>query len=822
MWYDRIIKIWDRGAGLRAALRLFAAQRVAALRAFLSGPCRSFVKRHQRPLTFIGSPVLFFVVSFVVLNLLFPLPRHIIEKDYSRVYLDRNGELLRIALSPSHKYRIKLSLDQISPHLKKGAVYYEDRFFYYHPGVNPVSVVQAAIANFRNKRVVSGASTISMQIARMIERKPRTFSAKIIEVFRAMQLETGYGKKELLEIYLNMIPMGGNIEGVGAGAWFYFGKSARELSITESAVLIGIPNSPNRNRPDRFPAEARDQACTVLSRIHEHMGLPKTLVSEMKKKDFFVARKKNPFRCPHLVEAADPGGFFTRFTIDLTVQTFCEDLLRRNLRQNRSQGIFNGAVIVVNNKTREVIAYVGSPDYYDKDHGGQINGAAILRSPGSSLKPFLYARAVEQGLVTPGKIVYDIPIELDEYSPHNFSKSSNGLVTTAYSLVHSLNIPAVRLEDRMKERGLKGLLKELFPRKKDLLLDESGLSLVLGGFAMTLEEMTALYMMLARDGLHSPLRFQMKSAAPGAAAEIASKRLLSDRACYIVSEILSRCHRPDLPYSWEFSPHHARAALKTGTSFGLKDAVCFGYNPDYTIGVWQGNVNNRGSSHLIGVRKAAPLVMEIFNYLTRNSDSWFVKPKGIAERKVCPVTGLKPGSFCGPYFKKDLFLPGISSEKQCRVHRRIRIAKKGNFQVCSNCLKRDDSGKDSLYREEVVEYWPAEVVSFLRKTGRKYSSIPGHNPACERFFVKDKPRIISPSAAARYEIDETLPLESQKIPLKAFIAQDAHRVYWFLGSRLIGEGDVDEAFFLAPRRGEFIISAIDSKGRSDSVTIRVH
>jgi penicillin-binding protein 1C len=461
-----------------------------------------------------------------------------------------------------------------------------------------------------------------------------------------------------------------------------------------------------------------------------------------------------------------------------------------------------------------VLAYVGSPNYFDSGHCGQINGAAIARSPGSALKPFLYARALELGLVTPEKMVYDIPITDEDYSPANFCKTASGPVPARQALIHSLNVPAVRLEREMGKEGLKHVLMKIYPIKKDLIIEKSGLSIVLGSFPLTLEDMISLYMMLAREGDYVPLKFHVREDAD----VISPRRILDRRACYIISEILSDCHRPDLPYSWEFAPELAKISLKTGTSFGLRDAWCIGYNPDYTVGVWLGNANNSGSSELIGVRAAAPLMIRILDHVTRSSDTWFKMPAGVAERKVCALSGERPGPFCNQGFKSDLYIKGVSSEQECQVHKAITVRKRDSVHVCSYCM---DEGP-AAYEQKIVEYWPPEVISFMRGGGYRYNQIPRHNPACQNFYAKDKPRIVRPAMSDEYVINERMPMDSQKIPLKAFAGQDTDKLFWFMGSTFLFESKADETCFLTRKRGVWIISAVDSMGRSDSVKIKIY
>jgi penicillin-binding protein 1C len=758
----------------------------------------------------------FLLGLFCIGDLMFPLPRRALDRDYSTVYMDRNGALLRILLSPSDKFRIRLTLKEMSPYLIRGALSYEDRYFYFHWGINPLSILRAIRTNITSGHIVSGASTITMQVARMMERRPRTFLSKIIESFRAVQLEFHYSKNEIMELYLNSIPMGGNIEGVGAGAYYFFGKSARELSPAESALLIGIPNSPNLNRPDRHPGRARKKMRRVLTRIHDDLGMSLHELLQAEEAHLEFTCRKFPFNCPHLVESGHRGNnpFFEQFTIDLNLQLFCENVMKNYYEIMRGRGIYNGAVIIASNKTREVLAYVGSPDYFDSGHGGQINGAAIPRSPGSALKPFLYARAMELGLVTPEKMVYDIPIADEDYSPANFCKTASGPVPARQALIHSLNIPAVRLEREMGMEGLKHVLKKIYPIKKDLIIVKSGLSIVLGGFPLTLEEMVSLYMMIARGGEYAPLKFHARDDA----GRISSRYILDRRVCYIISEILSDCLRPDLPFNWEFAPELAKIALKTGTSFGLRDAWCIGYNPDYTVGVWLGNANNSGSSGLVGVRAAAPLMIRIMDHITRSSDAWFKKPDGVAERKVCALSGDKPGPYCNQGLKIDWYIPGVSSEQECRIHKAITVRKRDGVQVCPYCM--DEA--PSAYEQKIVNYWPPEVISFMRKGGYQYSRIPSHNPACQNFYAKDKPRIVRPAMHDEYIINEHMPLEAQKIPLKAFTGQDIDKLFWFMDTTFLFQGKADETCFLTPKRGVWVITAVDSLGRSDSVKIKIY
>ena len=384
-----------------------------------------------------------------------PLPDESRPGDWSSALLSSQGRLLRLTLTSGGRYRIRLGLDEVSPEVVQGFLRYEDRWFYWHPGVNPVAVLRAAGLNLRRGRVVEGASTITMQLARMLERRPRSFRAKLLETLRALQLEARYSKREILERYLNSVPMGGNIEGVGAASLLYFGKLPRELSLSEAALLVSLPRSPSTRRPDRAGPAARTGRDQVLARI----GAAADAVAPPSR------RLENPLLAPHWVQrlapdlAREPG--IRVSTLDDGLQDLAEETLRAAGPELRRIGVHNGAMVIVQNQGAKIRAYVGSPDYGDA-HEGQVNCADALRSPGSALKPFLYARAMEAGLISPHSTLYDIPRDYGGYRPVNFLGTYIGPVSAQDALIRSLNTPAVWLEASMVAQpggGLEALLK---------------------------------------------------------------------------------------------------------------------------------------------------------------------------------------------------------------------------------------------------------------------------------------------------------------------------------------------------------------------------
>jgi penicillin-binding protein 1C len=741
----------------------------------------------------------------------FPVPRQALEHDYASLHLDRRGQLLHISLSATDKYRLYLPLEEISPFLRQGFLAYEDRYFFWHQGVNPPALLQAFLSNVRHGRTRRGGSTLTMQLAKLLEPKPRTLRSKIIEIIRAWQLEGLYSKRRLLELYLNRVPMGGNIEGVGAAAYLYFGKPADELSLAEACLLIGIPKSPGRFRPDQHPEQARAQRNRVLARIAPQLRIAPARVEQSLNAEVISGRRANPFHAPHLVLKPSPyeNHFVRVYTVNPQLQDFCAQQLSSAHQQLKDWEVHNGAVMVVDNRSMQVLAYVGTRDFKDA-HGGQIDAAAIRRSPGSLLKPFLYARAMEQGLVTAQTWVADVPRNYDGYEPDNYDRRSRGPLPAEEALLLSLNNPAIHLEAAMGTDGLQGLMKKSCLAGWRLEQKQPGLSLVVGALPMSLEEMVQLYTVLANQGRLRQLQYYTSEAGePNVGV-----RLLSEEACFLISEILAKQYRPDLPQAWEFTANRGKVAYKTGTSFGMRDAWTIGYTPDYTVGVWLGNVDAQGSSALLGSRVAAPLMIEIMNELTRYRDSWFTKPAAVGTRLVCARSGEKAGPYC-LQTRSDYFIPGISREHICQIHQQIIVDQETGWEVCPDCMRKDPSA----YRTEILEVWPPEIASFLRKQGQAMSVRPSADPKCQA-LARGSLKITSPMPGGIYRITKALPRNRQRIALEV-ASQQEDPVYWYLNDQLVGQSHPDQPLFITPLPGEHQLTAVNTLGQTDQVVFRV-
>lgn len=750
-------------------------------------------------------------IAFVVLTLIFPLPEEKFAPPASVMVLDKSGRLLCAFTSKDGKWRMQVKLKQVSPFLKKAVLAYEDKWFYWHPGVNPVSLLRAALINYRASQVVCGGSTITMQVARMMEPRPRTYKAKLVEIFRSLQLELTLSKDEILELYLNLAPYGGNIEGVAAASWLYFGKDPCSLSVGEAALLCALPKSPTRLRPDQRPKEAKEAQAKVLGRLKE-CGL----LTEAKQKEAIGSkiperRQSLPFVAPHLssvLAAKYPERPGIKSAIDFSIQSLCRGFLKEHLSSLKEAGITNGACVVIENKTGAVRALVGSYDFFDKKHSGQVNGAISPRSPGSALKPFIYALALDKGLISPEGLLADVPVDYSGYSPKNYDDKYRGAVEASEALRLSLNVPAVNLSAELKG-GLFDFLKDGGITTLERKEADYGLPLILGGCEVNLLELTNLYATLARMGSFKP--YCLLEDDPPKKEE----RLLSKGASFIITRMLSEVRRPDLPACWEFSLNLPKVAYKTGTSYGHRDAWSIGYNPQYTVGVWVGNFNGQGVPELSGATSAAGLLFDIINGISSSSVDWFAMPEDVGEREVCALSGMLPGPACQET-KEEMFILGISPNKRCDIHQEIIVDDNTNFRLCPHCRQEKE------YHQEVFVKWPAKIATWRQKNGYPIEEIPAHLPSCPTILAGKKPVIHSPSENCTYYLQEGLHKEYQKILLEASVSNEVKKIYWFVDGDLISTCSPCEGVFYSPALGKHRLVCLDDAGRSSEMSLIVH
>jgi penicillin-binding protein 1C len=537
--------------------------------------------------------------------------------DVSTVVLDRDGRALRIFLNNTGAWRLPASVADVEPLYIELLLEREDRRFYRHRGVDPLAVARAAYQNLKAGRIVSGASTLTMQVARLLDPKPRTPSAKLVEALRALQLEWRYDKDAILGMYLTLAPFGGNLEGVRAGARAWLGKEPRELTAAEAALLVALPQAPSRLRPDRRPRAAREARDRVLQQGRAASLLNVTAIAEAAAEEVPTRRLAWPLLAPHLAEhlkRQHPAAILIRTTVDGSLQRVLEDLVANEALSLPAPNSL--ALLVVDNKTATIAAAVGSADYGDAGRLGAIDMTRAVRSPGSTLKPFVYGLAFDAGILRPRTLIADVSMRFGDYAPKNFDQAFHGELTAAEALQRSLNVPAVLILDRLGPARVAAALERSgaglhFPKAAtDAGVRSSpGLPLALGGVGTTLEDVTMLYAGLARGGLVRPLRATLDTPEP------TPVRLMSATAATDVLAILAEAAPPPGVVPAAARMGRGAIALKTGTSYGFRDAWAFGVTREFTVGVWAGRPDGTPSPDRLGRDAAAPVLQKVFDLL---------------------------------------------------------------------------------------------------------------------------------------------------------------------------------------------------------------
>lgn len=507
-----------------------------------------------------------------------------------------------------------------------------------------------------------------------------------------------------------------------------------------------------------------------------------------------------------------PDDPIIKTNLDIKMQMKAEQIIANYMAQLHTENINNAAVLIIDNSTHTVVAYVGSSDFADLTNSGQVDGVQAVRSPGSTLKPLLYGLAFDDGLVTPKSVICDVPISFKGYAPENYDQQFHGNVTIEYALENSLNIPAVKMLNKV---GVPVMISHLEDANFETIRrDEKklGLSLILGGCGVRLEEMTNLYSALANGGKYYSIRW-IKADSQSKKTKDTSVQILSAPATFMVTDILAQLTRPDLPDGYENSFHLPRIAWKTGTSYGRRDAWSIGYNKKYTVGVWVGNFSGVGVADLSGANSATPLLFNIFNSIDYNSpDGWYTPPPGIDFRYVCSVTGKIPNDFCTDQVI-DYFIPGVSSNEVCDHLKKVWVSADEKMSYCTSCLP--ENGYKTKYYPNIS----AELASYYDSHNIPYEKIPPHNPACERMQKGAAPFISSLTDGLDYYIQQN---ESKQLMLACNVGSDVKEVYWYVNNKFLTKAKSTQKIFFTPDAGNVKISCTDDFGRNSDIYIKVH
>src|SRR6058998_955434 len=730
--------------------------------------------------------------------------------SFSQCVRDRNGKLLRVTLTTDQKFRVWTSLSDISPALIDATLRFEDKYYRHHPGVNPVALLRSAL-NLHAGGAHSGASTITMQLARLrYHLCTRTPGGKFVQIVRALELERHYSKAEILEAYLNLAPYGRNIEGIGAASQIYFDKPASRLSRPVAVALSVIPQSPSRR------ALFVDRNNQSLDSAQSHWYDRAKINREFSAREFSArAQRERKFLAPHFVQqivANEKGRDEIVTTLDLAKQQLIERRIADYIQTNRNRGIQNAAALLVDTRTMDVLAQIGSADFFNAEIQGQVNGTRTPRSPGSTLKPFVYALALQQGLIHPLSILSDAPHSFGDYNPENFDREFVGPIRACDALARSRNLPAVELASQLHHPTLYEFLRSAgvkLPRSESLY----GLTLPLGGAEVTMEDLVRLYAALVNNGELCPLR--RTSDDPIAAR---GRSIVMPEAAFLTLEMLN-LPRPE--FGRAYSDHAAPVFWKTGTSHGFHDAWSIAVFNHYVLAVWVGNFDGRANGTFVGRIAAAPLLFQIIDSLRATwpePNQPHLPPPGANLKRVsfCAVSGDLPEPYCAQQIE-GWFIPGISPIKPCDIHQEVLV------DVVSGLRVARDDGTRQL-RREVYEFWPTELLSIFRRAGVPRKLPPPFLPETDPELVArtgNPPRIIAPAAGNIYEVLNSESTRKQGIPLRAKTDADVREVYWFADKTFIGKSAAADILSWKSAPGRYELTALDDHGRSGSCTVTV-
>jgi penicillin-binding protein 1C len=737
-----------------------------------------------------------------------PLP----EDDLARVVLAEDGTPLWRFADANGVWRYPVQTAEVSPYYLDALLTYEDRWFYQHPGVNPLALVRATWQNLTGARVVSGGSTLSMQVARLLDPHSRTFHGKLRQLWRTAQLEWHLSKEQILNLYLNRAPFGGTLQGVAAASWAYLGKSPAQLTHAEAALLAVLPQAPSRLRPDRHPQRAQEARDKVLRRLAEFQVWPQPAVDEALEEPLLLAPRLEPSLAPLLARRLNRPDSppLIRTTLDATLQRRLEDLLlgwRARLPEHTS-----AAILVVEEETMAVRAYLGSVDINDTKRFGHVDMISALRSPGSTLKPFLYGMALDDGLIHSESLLQDVPRRYGDYRPGNFSMGFTGAVPASTALSSSLNLPAVQL---LEAYGPKRFAAQMRIGGVPLALPalaEPNLALILGGAGSRLEDLVSGYSAFARDGKSATLRLQPDDT-------LRERPMLSPGSAWIIRRILSGQARPDRDPRAELVQRPV-LAWKTGTSYGFRDAWAIGVGPRYLIGVWIGRPDGTPVPGQFGLASAAPLMLQVHDVLTNRDSQRGISapvkpvPANVGVAAICWPLG-QPMSRSDPNCRRQRFawtLDNTTPPTLQALDQPLSVGLMESVWVNAKGLRVDAHCPGAVAKN--IALWPAPLEPWLPRAERREARIPPADPDCP------PPALAASSPLSIVGVREgdqlRLPAASQQaLRLKLSALGGSGRRWWFLNGAPLGDS-ANQEFINASfeHLGRYQLSVLDEAGQT--------
>ena len=764
------------------------------------------------------------ILTFLLIGYIFCLPRQLFLVPYSTVVTDRNDELLGARIASDGQWRFP-PRETTPEKIKQCLITFEDKHFYHHWGVNPLSVGRAIYQNTKHKRIISGGSTLTMQTIRLARNESRTFGEKIIEMIWATRLEFRASKEEILSMYVSHAPFGGNVVGLDAAAWRYFGHSAEDLSWAESAMLAVLPNAPAMIHLSKGRKMLLSKRNRLLKQLLEKKVIDLSTYELAVTEPLPDEPHPLPQTAPHLVSRfyKERNGQYTRSTIDRGMQTHIEDLAERWSNEFNRSDIRNLAILVIDIPANQVIAYCGNVHFDRKQGGNQVDVIQAPRSTGSILKPFLYYAMLQEGSLLPDMLLPDIPININGFTPQNFSMQYEGAVPASEALARSLNIPAVTMLQRYGVPKFHNFLQQTGFKTITRSSSHYGLSLILGGAEATLWDVTNAYAQMGRSLIPHPdsklsekkeagiimAKEEKKEEENETTRKSTQKNLVWDKgAVWQTFDALKEVNRPE-EIDWKSIPSMQTIAWKTGTSYGFRDAWAVGVTPRYAVGVWVGNATGEGKPGLVGAQTAGPVLFDIFNYLP--ASSWFERPTGVfVDAEVCRRSGHLKGRFCEET-DTILILPAGLRTDACPYHHLITLSADEKHRVYENCANTEPTLQKSWFTLPPVWEW------YYKQHHPEYRPLPPFKAGCGEDTFQPMQFIYPP-------INAHIKLPKQLDGSKGFMTVElAHNdpnatLFWHLDDTYLTQTQDFHKISLQPAPGKHSLTAVDGEGNTVSTT----
>ena len=754
--------------------------------------------------------VILCILAFLVTGYIFCLPRHLFHVPYSTVVTDRNEELLGARIASDGQWRFP-PRNTTPEKIKECLITFEDKHFYHHWGVNPFAIGRAFYQNVKNKRIVSGGSTLTMQTIRLARNESRTFREKLIEMIWATRLEFRASKEEILSMYISHAPFGGNVVGLDAAAWRYFGHSADDLSWAESAMLAVLPNAPAMIHLSKGRKTLLDKRNRLLKQLLEKKTIDSSTYELAISEPLPDEPHALPQIAPYLVSRfyQERNGEYSRSTINKGTQTQVEDLAERWSNEFGRSDIRNLAILVIDIPSNQVVAYCGNVHFDRKQGGNQVDVIQAPRSTGSILKPFLYYAMLQEGSLLPDMLLPDVPVNINGFTPQNFSMQFEGAVPASEALARSLNIPAVTMLQRYGVPKFHSFLQQIGLKTINRSSSHYGLSLILGGAEATLWDVTNAYAMMGRSLLQLPQRSCSLLLPTSRITE--STDPFQPGAVWQTFDALKEVNRPE-EIDWKSIPSMQTIAWKTGTSYGFRDAWAVGVTPRYAVGVWVGNATGEGKPGLVGAQTAGPVLFDIFNLLP--SSSWFTRPAGIfVEAEVCRKSGHLKGRFCD---ETDtlLVLPAGLRTEACPYHHLVTLSANESQRIYENCANTEPTLRKSWFTLPPVWEW------YYKQHHPEYKPLPPFKAGCGEDTFQPM-QFIYPPMNARIKLPKQLDGSKGFLTVELAHNNPNATVFWHLDETYQAQTQDFHKISLQPAAGKHSLTAVDGEGNTISTTFFV-